>query len=113
MDVNSHTYAQTPITVAVEYTLVALLINLVLFFIAFFQVNYEIEQCVDITGVFWVEAVGNELHMRVDANLYRVKDNVTVLCDTGTGALATNEPARYVDGIGRSVVIPITRVCCY
>lgn len=69
------------------------------------QVNYEIEQCVDVAGVFWAEIVANALNMRVDAQLYRVRDGVSVTGYGGGGGgqqqqqqqqLAVRSDSKYV-----------------
>jgi hypothetical protein len=59
-------------------------------------VNYEVEQTVDISGIFWIEDQENNLYMRVDASQYRVRDGVSVLPDLGTGALARPQDSSYV-----------------
>lgn len=64
------------------------------------QVNYEIEQCVEVAGVFWAEIVANALNMRVDAQLFRVRDGVSVYGYGGGSQqqqqLAIRSDSRYV-----------------
>lgn len=52
------------------------------------QVSYDVEQSVDISGIFWIEDQDKKLYMRVDTSHYRVREGVPVLPDYGTGATA-------------------------